>query len=194
MARHWLRTVLITSTPCTVLSGQYMLITSPPMAGHYLISWPVLAWYFHLRALSRVLSLLTREAANAIAVCLILSKLDYCNSLLVGLPQTQIKRLQAVRNTAARFVMRQRKHDHITSTLKELHWLPVHDHILHKLLSVFYCSIHENLPLYLSELISPYTPSHSLQSASESFLAVPGPKDCKTKRYGQRTFRHIIPS
>ena len=106
MARHWLRTVLI---------------TSPPMAGHYLISWPVLAWYFHLRALSRVLSLLTREAANAIAVCLILSKLDYCNSLLGGLPQVQMKRLQAVQNAAARVVVRQKKRDHITPTLRELH-------------------------------------------------------------------------
>ena len=51
-------------------------------------------------------------------------------SLLVGQPQMQIKRLQAVQNAAARVVVRQRKHDHITTTLRELHWLPVHDCIL----------------------------------------------------------------
>ena len=50
----------------------------------------------------RVRSLLTLKSANAIVVCLILSKLDYCNSLLAGLPQTQIKRLQAVQNAVAR--------------------------------------------------------------------------------------------
>ena len=53
-----------------------------------------------------------------------------------------------------------------------------------------------NLPLGLSQLISLYTPSRSLRSASQSFLAVPGPKDCKTKQYGQRAFRYIaiVPS
>ena len=59
------------------------------------VSSIVKACFFHLRALSKVLSLLTREAAAA-AACLILSELDYCNNLLGGLPQMQIKRLQAV--------------------------------------------------------------------------------------------------
>ena len=133
----------------------------------------------HLRALSRVRSLLTREAANAIAVCLLLSKLDSCNSLLVGLPQTQIKRLQEVQNAAARVVVKQRKRDHINPTLRELNWLPVCDRILQKLLSVTYRPVPENLPLYLSELIPPYTPPRSLRSTSESFLAVPGPRTVK---------------
>ena len=59
------------------------------------VSSIVKACFFHLRASSKVLSLLTREAAAA-AACLILSELDYCNNLLGGLPQMQIKRLQAV--------------------------------------------------------------------------------------------------
>ena len=143
--------------------------------------------------MSKVLSLLTREAAAA-AACLILSELDYCDNLLGGLPQTQIKRLQAVQNAAARVVVRQRKRDRITPTLRQLHWLPVRDRILHKLLSVTYRSVHENLPFYLSELIPPYTPSRSLRSASKSFPSVPGPKDCRTKQCGQRAFRYIAPS
>ena len=46
--------------------------------------------------------------------------------------------------------------------------------------------------LYLSELIPPYTPSRSLLLASESFLDIPGPKDCKTKQYGQWVIRYIF--
>ena len=144
-----------------------------------------------MRALSRVRSLLTREAANAIAICLILFTLDCCNSLLAGLTQTRINRLQAVQNAAARVVVRQRKLNHITPTLRKFHWLPVRDRVLHQLLSVTYRSVHENLPLYLSELIPPHTPDCSLRLVSESFLDVPEPKDCKTKQYGQRAFRYI---
>ena len=52
------------------------------------VSSIVKACFFHL--------LKAKLLMLSIAVCLVLSKLDYCNSLLCGLPQTQIKRLQAV--------------------------------------------------------------------------------------------------
>ena len=65
--------------------------------------------FFHIRSLSKVRPYITYKAASSIAVCLILSKLDYCNSLLSGLPQKQIKRLQAVQNAAARTVMKCKK-------------------------------------------------------------------------------------
>ena len=136
----------------------------------------------------------TRSPANALTVFLILSQLDYCNSLLVGVPQMQIKRLQAVQNAAATATVRQTKHDHTTDTLREIHWLAVCDPSLHKLLSITYHSVHKKLPLYFSNLILPYIPSRSLRSAINSFLAVPEPKDCKTKWYGQSTFRYIAPS
>ena len=93
----------------------------------------VKAHFFHLRALSRVYSLFTHKAANAVVVCLILSKLDYCNSLLAGLPHFQI--LQAAQNVAARVMVRQKNMISSPSTLRELHWLPVQDCILLKLLS-----------------------------------------------------------
>ena len=114
------------------------------------------------------------KAANAITVCLILSRLDFCDSLLAGLPQTRIKRSLAIQNSAARIVVRQGKRDH-----REFHWLPVRDRIHHKLFSVTYCSVHENLPLYLSELIPAHTPPRFLRSASELFLAVPVPRTVK---------------
>ena len=87
-------------------------------------------------------SLLIRKASNAVAVCLVLSKLGYCSSLVAGLPQAQIETLQAVQNAASRVMLRQRRRDHITTTLRELHWLPVRGRILHKLLSATYRSVH----------------------------------------------------
>ena len=79
------------------------------------VSAVVRSCFFHIRSVSKVRPYITYKAASSIAVCLILSKLDYCNSLLSGLPQKQIKRLQAVQNAAARTVMKCKKQQQITS-------------------------------------------------------------------------------
>ena len=66
--------------------------------------------------------------------------------------------------------------------------------IRHKILSATYRSVHDNTPLYLSDLLQKHNPSRLLRSASRSLLDVPGPMDSKTKRYGQRAFRYVAPS
>ena len=124
------------------------------------VSAVVRSCFFQVRFFfSKVRSDLTRKAANSRAASLILSQLDYCNSLLACWPQTQIKRLQAAQNAAARTVAKCRKTYHITPFLRQLHWLPVRDYIHHKFLSATYMSVHGNAPLYLSELLHFYTPS-----------------------------------
>ena len=124
--------------------------------------------FFHIRSLSKVRPYITYKAASSIAVCLILSKLDYCNSLLSGLPEKQIKRLQAVQNAAARTVMKckKKKKDHITPILRQLHWLPIQKRICHKIISATYRSVHDNTPLYLSDLLEKHNPPRLLRSAS----------------------------
>ena len=167
------------------------------------VSAVVRSCFFHIRSLSKVRPYITYKAASSIAVCLILLKLDYCNSLLSGLPQKQIKRLQAVQNAAARTVMKcktktnkkkQKNPDHITPILRQLHWLPIQKRIRHKILSATYRSVHDNTLLYLSDLLQKHNPSRLLRSASRSLLDVPGSRDSKTKRYGQRAFRYVAPS
>jgi len=71
------------------------------------VSAVVRSCFLHIRSVSKVRPNITYKAASSIAVCLILSKLDYYNSLLSG----QIKRLQAAQN-AARTVMKCKKTHH----------------------------------------------------------------------------------
>jgi hypothetical protein len=155
------------------------------------ISFVVKTCFFHIRSLSKIRNYITRQSANTVAVSLILSRLDYCNSLLAGLPQLQVKRLQAVQNAAARVVTGSRRSEHITPILRDLHWLPVDERIRHKVLSITFRAVKDSKPAYMADLVSWYHPSRSLRSADSSLLAVPGPRDVKTKRFGQRAFRYF---
>ena len=155
------------------------------------VSAVVRSCFFHIRSLSKVRPYITYKSASSIAVCLILSKLDYCNSLLSGLPQKQIKRLQAVQNQCrccknCHEMQKTTTTDHITPILRQLHWLPIQKRIRHKIISATYRSVHDNTPLYLSDLLQKHNPSRLLRSASRSLLDVPGPRDSKTDKAAVR--------
>ena len=62
---------------------------------------------------------------KSIVQTVIMSRTDYCNNLLVGVPSTQLSKLQRLQNAAARLVSKVEKYDHITPALVHLHWLPV---------------------------------------------------------------------
>ena len=95
-------------------------------------------------------------------VCsLVLSRLDYCNSLLVGLPQYLIKRLQGVKNVAARSILRTPRSEHISSLLQNRHWLPVNRRTLHKIAAL--CPLF-TLWLWSSILVWPYSCLHPCQN------------------------------
>ena len=90
--------------------------------------------FLHLRNIAKIRDSLSQKDTEILVHAFISSKLDSCNSLLHGLPQSLIDRLQAVQNGAARLVTCSRKHDHITPILKQLHWLRTYSCIKYKIL------------------------------------------------------------
>ena len=61
---------------------------------------------------------------------LVVSRIDYCNSTLQAGTLARLQnRLQAVLNSAALLIYSARRHDHITSILRELHWLWIPERI-----------------------------------------------------------------
>ena len=108
---------------------------------------------YHLRRLSSIRRYLTQDATRCAVQAFITSRLDYCNSLLHGIPLAQIERLQRIQNKAARLITRTRQCDHITPVLRALHWLPVCHRIEFKVLvNVFKC-LHGLSPDYLTQLV-----------------------------------------
>ena len=82
------------------------------------------ACYFHIRALRHVglRCSLPDDVDKTVACSIVSSRLDYCNGLHAGMTSANITKLQRVQNTLARVILRQRKFDHITPALAELHW------------------------------------------------------------------------
>lgn len=120
----------------------------------------------------------------------ITTKLDNCNSLLYGLPQYLLDRLQNVQNSAARLITRTRKHDHITPILQKLHWLPVKQRIIFKLLLLTYKALHGLAPGYITDMLQPYKPTRELRSSTRLLLKIP---PARLSRYGERAFQHASP-
>ncbi|KAM9540282.1 uncharacterized protein ACWYII_038389 [Salvelinus alpinus] len=96
---------------------------------------------FMLYNIRRVRPCLTQEAAQVLIQALVISRLDYCNSLLAGLPACAIKPLQLIQNAAARLVFNLPKFSHVTPLLRSLHWLPVEARIRYKTMVLAYGAI-----------------------------------------------------
>jgi len=73
------------------------------------------------------------NTTNTLVQAFISCRLDYCNSLLYGIDDGLLQRLQSVQNVAARLVTGARRSDHITPVLRQLHWLPVRQRVAFKI-------------------------------------------------------------
>ena len=78
-----------------------------------------------LRQLRGICRSVPRTVFQSLVSCLVLPRLDYCNSVLDGITLHFVRRLQSVMNAAARLVFSSSKCDHITPHLRQLHWLTI---------------------------------------------------------------------
>ncbi len=139
-------------------------------------AWSCRFALYNIRKIRRFLS---EKAAQLLVQALVLSRLDYCNALLAGLPECPIKPLQLIQNAAARVVFNEPKKALVTPLFIRLYWLPVAARIKFKVLMCAYKTTTGAAPIYLNSLVQTYAPSRSLPSASERRLVVPSQRGTK---------------
>ena len=79
----------------------------------------------------------------------------------------------------------------ITPVLHGLHWLPINQRIEFKIMTLTFKSLHDLAPQYLTELVTPCRPKHSLRSAKKDLLNLP---KMSLKRYGYMSFQYAAPA
>ena len=141
--------------------------------------------YFHLRNIRTLKPFPSHESLVTVTHAFITSRIDYCNSLLFGISDYNINRLQRIQNCAAQVITNTKKYDHITPVLRNLHWLPVRYRIKYKILLIVYKVISGTAPSYLCDLLSIKTSTRTLRSNNHVMLHVPV---SRLKTFGDASF------
>ena len=93
------------------------------------------------------------EACTTLMLMLVISHLDYCNSILVGLLDVSINQMQRVQNLAAKVILGKSKMDSAGECLLVLHWLPIHSRINYKIFTLVHKCIKGSALEYLQNLL-----------------------------------------
>ena len=122
--------------------------------------------FFRIKSISKYL---TKEATETLVLSLVISHLDYCNSILYNIAEKDIYKFQRIQNMCAKLVLKRSKYDSSKQALHDLHWLPIKCRINQKILSFMYqCSV-GSAPAYLTELLCRHIPKRQgLRSADQT--------------------------
>ena len=147
--------------------------------------------YFNLRNISKIKKSLDRNTIKTAVNALVTPHLDYGNGLLYGISQKLVDKLQVAQNSAVRLIKQLKKHDHITSHRKDLHWLPIPARTEFKILTITWKALNDLAPDYIKCLIKRQQPTRQLRSCNRKLLDIPNSQN--TNKMADRSFSHAAP-
>lgn len=172
--------------PCPVPYGKNLgVIVDNLLAMNRQVSRTISTCFGIIRTLRKISHHLSVESRKQVVTALVISRLDYCNALYLGINKGLIQRLQLVQNAEARLVMDLPKFHSISATLRALHWLPVEKRILFKTLCLAHKAFFGSGPEAIKAMLPQYTPPRLLRSLDKNLLVVPR---VNKARWGGRAF------
>ena len=117
---------------------------------------------FQLSKISHIRKYISVDVTKTLVTSLILSRLDYCNSLFCNMTNENIEKLQLLQNHAAKLIYRAKKKDHVTPLLYQLHWLPIKFRIDYKIALLCFKCLNNKAPSCLNDLVQVYVPRRAL--------------------------------
>ena len=133
----------------------------------YTIKFPIC----HIQKVSQIRHHLDTGTTKMMVQAPVLSRLDYfCNSLLLGISDQNLRKLQRIQIIVCRVIYRLNKHDHLTPHFITLHWLKIQERIIYKTATFVYKCIHDLAPSYL---LDPIDFQHGRQLRSLDQMKLP---------------------
>ena len=126
---------------------------------------------FALYNIDKLRTYLNQASTKMLVRTFVSSRLDSCNSLLYGLPQNELERLQRVQNAAARLVSGVKGRVHMTPVLRKLYWLPISKRVMFKILLLTFKAINGLAPQYIVDLLTTYSP-HCLKPSRRQPMVI----------------------
>jgi len=96
---------------------------------------------------------MTYEIIKQLVTSLLLSRIDCCNSLLLGLSASNLAPLQRVQNVATLPFLKLDHRTPVKPALQRLHWLPAKAWIEFKIATLMHAIHHQRGPAYLSNMV-----------------------------------------
>ena len=137
--------------------------------------------FFYLYNIPHIRKYLASECTKKLIHAFITSRLDYCNSLLYGVPDHHMQKLQAP------------KQYHITPLPQQLHWLPIRLCMEFKILLITFKVFQGSAPKYLIDLISVLRPSRYHLRRNNKGILLSTPKRFTKVTMGDRSFMVAVP-
>ena len=141
---------------------------------------------FHLHNIARIRRYIDQNTCSHAVRSLILSRLDYGNSLLGGISRSNVQHLQKLKNRAVWLIICVDRRSSTFPLLRELHRLPVQQRIDFKILLHVYNGVYKVAPTYIQNLVNMHEPGRAgLRSSKDTLrLSVPVTK----KVFGESAF------
>ena len=127
---------------------------------------------YQLHMIRNIRKYINNDLCRILVNSLAMSPIDYCCSILQGLPECRIRPLTRIIRASVRLIFKQPRTDHssITLKMKSIKMLSMKQRTLYRLLCIVHKSLLTAKPLYINEMLKPKISTRTLRSTDDRYL------------------------